>query len=449
MAAAREQWSSKTGFVLAAVGSAVGLGNMWRFSYVAAEQGGAGFVVLYLVFTALVGLPVLVAEMTLGRGSRKSPIGALGHYGGPLWQPLGFVFVAAGFLIIGYYGVIAGWTVRYAGEMLLFGPPDDPGAHFGAVSQGWPAFGFHVLFMLGTLAVVTGGIRKGIERVTLVAMPLLFALVVAIALYAASLDGAAGGYRYYLNFDLAKALHVDVVVAAAGQAFFSLSLGMGAMLTFASYLPRDSHLPHEGIVIALSDFGVAFVAGLMVFPLIFALGLAGEVTGTMGTENEVGTVGALFIALPEAFAHMGGAGRIVGFAFFLALVVGALTSAISLLEVVVSAAIDGLGWERPRAVLVMGAATTAVGAFSAFDLAVLDVMDQVATNLLLLSGGLLLAIFVGWVMKDPIGEARPGAMGFRGFEGWRLLLRFAVPLILGLVLYQAVPKTVAAVRGLF
>ncbi len=385
--AAREQWSSRRGFVLAAVGSAVGLGNMWRFSYLAAENGGAAFVLLYLGVTLCVGVPVLLAELVIGRGSQQSPIRALAHYGGSAWRPLGAVFVAAGFLILSYYGVIAGWTVRYALVALFQGFPADVADRFGEVATGWDAFGFHALFMALTIGVVAGGVKRGIERTAMVLMPVLFLIVVGLAVYAATLDGAAKGYSYYLSADVSKLLHWSVIKDAAGQAFFSLSLGMGAMLTFASYLRRDEHLPNATVIIVGADIGVAFVAGLVVFPLIFALGLEAAVGAS--------TVGALFITLPQAFAEMGAAGRLVGLLFFAALVVGALTSAISLLEVVVSSAIDGFGWSRARAALVAGVAITLLGAPSAWNTDVLGVVDQIANNLFLLGGGLALSIFVG------------------------------------------------------
>jgi len=441
---AREHWGSRLGFVLAAVGSAVGLGNMWRFSYLTAEKGGAAFVALYVLFTLLVGLPVLLAELTIGRGSQRSPVQALAHYGGCAWKPLGGVFVATGFIILGYYGVIAGWTIRYAGSALLFGAPEDPGAYFSEVSEGADAFAFHLLFMLLTIAIVAGGVKAGIERAATIAMPLLFVLVCGIALYAATLPGSGPGYAYYLNADFTKALDVDVIVAAAGQAFFSLSLGMGAMLTFASYLPRDSHLPNESLLIASADFGVAFLAGLMVFPLIFALGLSAAVMGT-----DAGTMGALFITLPQAFASMGAAGTFIGFLFFLALLVGALTSAISLLEVVVSAAVDGGLGSRTKAAWLGGAGITLLGAGAAWDIAWLDLMDSVANNLLLIGGALALSIFVGWVMDEPLDEASVGAEGVGWFGLWRTLLRFVVPAVLCFVLWHSVPSTFEKLRGLF
>jgi len=431
--AAREQWRSEWGFVLAAIGSAVGLGNMWRFSYLTAEQGGAGFVGLYLLFTLLIGLPVMLAEMTIGRGARKGPIEALAHFGGPGWRVLGGIFVAAGFLILSYYGVIGGWTLRYAFESATIGFARDPAAHFDGIASGFDSLAMQIVFMGVTIWIVSEGIGHGIERVARIAMPALFAIVVGIALYAFTLEGSGAGYAYYLNFELEKALELDVIVAAAGQAFFSLSLGMGAILTFASYLPRDSHLTRETIVISFSDFGVALVAGLMVFPLIFALGLQGDI--------QAGTIGALFVALPKAFASMGPIGRWIGTGFFVALLVGALTSAISLLEVLVSAVMDALDWPRRRAAWIAGIAVSAAGAWSAFDLAILDLADSIAINVFLLGGGLGLALFVGWFMENPIGEASSTGRDDFWLHAWRALLRYVVPLFLLFILFSSLPET--------
>ena len=429
----REEWRSRSGFLFAAVGSAVGLGNMWRFSYLASEKGGAGFVALYLLFTLLIGLPVMLAELTLGRGARSGPVLALEHFGGSNWRWLGVVFVAAGFLILSYYGVIGGWTLRYAFEAATVGFAADSGAHFGDLASGFDSLAMQIVFMAMTILIVSGGIGAGIERVARIAMPGLFVIMIGIALYAFTLEGAGAGYAYYLNFELEKALALDVVVAAAGQAFFSLSLGMGAMLTFASYLPRESHLAKETAVISFADFGVAYLAGLMVFPLIFALGMGSEISGS--------TIGALFVALPRAFATMGLIGQFVGFAFFLALVVGALTSAISLLEVVVSASMDAFHWERRRAALLSGILVTGLGAWSAFDIDILDLADSIAINLFLVGGGLGIAVFVGWVMHDPIGEASAGGATSTVYVVWRGLLRFVVPSALLFILWHALPET--------
>ncbi len=438
----REQWTSRHGFVLAAIGSAVGLGNMWRFSYLAAENGGAAFVILYLATTLVIGLPVLLAELVLGRGSQKSPIQALTHYGSSRWKPLGLVFVAAGFLILSYYAVIAGWAVRYGLAGIVSGFDPDAAERFVEVASGWDAFGYHLAFMVLTVFVVIRGVSSGIERTSVVLMPMLFVLVVGLAVYAATLNGASAGYAYYLRPDFSKLLSLNVLKDAAGQAFFSLSLGMGAMLTFASYLGRDVNLPRAAVLIAGADIAIAFIAGLVVFPMIFALDLSADVSAS--------TVGALFITLPKAFAEMGSVGRGVGILFFAALIVGALTSAISLLEVVVSSAIDGLGWSRRKAGILLGIAITVLGAPSAWSTDILGAVDQVANNILLLGGGFALSIFVGWVMAGPIEEASEGASSVAWFGSWRNLLRYVVPAFLFFVLvYDAIPSTFRTIADLF
>jgi len=433
MDASREHWSGRLGFTLAAVGSAVGLGNMWRFSYMAAENGGAAFVFLYVVMTLVVGLPVMLAELTLGRGAGKSPIQALAHFGGERWKWLGGLFVATGFVILAYYSVIAGWTFRYSLESMVSGFPSDAGAHFEAIASGWPALCWHLGFMAVTTLVVSGGIRSGIERASLVLMPLLAIIVVGLAIYATTLEGASAGYAYYFETDFSAIWNTAVLRDAAGQAFFSLSLGMGAILTYASYLDRSTDLPAESITIALSDFGVAFLAGLVVFPLIFALGLEADVGAS--------TMGALFITLPKAFAEMGGAGTFIGVSFFLALWVGGLTSAISLLEVVVSSVIDATGTTRRRAALVCGSAIALLGVPAAFSLEVLGLMDQIGGNLFLIVGGLALSVFVGWIMPDALGEAGSNSKLAGLLIGWKLLLRFVVPAILATVLWFTLRDT--------
>ena len=426
----REQWGSRAGFILAAVGSAVGLGNMWRFSDLVSEHGGAAFVVLYLLMTALVGLPVMLAELMLGRGARKSPIQAILHYGGRAWTPLGALGVLSGLLILAYYSVIAGWTIRYALTGLFLGFGGESGPRFESYATGAGAIFFHAVFMAVVIGVVARGVQGGLERVNLILMPALFAILVGLAIYSATLTGAAEGYAYYLQTDFREILSLEVLSQAAGQAFFSLSLGMGAMLTYASYLDRTHHLPNESLVIAGSDFLVAFVAGLVVFPLVFALGLEEAVSGS--------TVGALFITLPEAFAGGGVAGRVVGVSFFAVLVVGALTSAISIHEVCVASAMDGLGWPRARASVGIGAVIWLIGIPAALSTDVLGLMDQIAGNVFLVLGSLLLALFVGWAVDDPVSEVSAGAQGVRWFGLWRMLPRFVVPAILAIVLVYSV-----------
>ncbi len=439
--ASREQWGSRLGFILAAVGSAVGLGNMWRFPYVTAENGGAAFLVLYLVMVLVVGLPIMLGEFSVGRGSKKSPIEALAHFGGPGWKPLGGLFVLTGLLVLSYYAVIAGWTMRYTLAALVEGFQGvDAAGRFDRFAAGLDAVGWHLGFMALTIAIVVGGIKKGIERAALTLIPLLFLIVIGLDIYAATLEGAGAGYAYYLQPDLDALTSLDVLAAAAGQAFFSLSLGMGAMLTYSSYLSEDENLPQESLTIALSDFGIAFLAGLLVFPLMFALGLSSEVQGS--------TVGALFISIPGAFQTMGDAGRVVGFLFFGALFVGALTSSISLLEVVTSSAIDGLDWTRKKAALITGIGIAALGLPAAFSLDALSLVDQLAGNVFLVVGALMLSIFVGWAMDDPIGEVRKGADDVGWFPLWRQFLRWVVPALLLLVLYNSLQDTWAMITGM-
>ncbi len=442
-AAGRGLWNSRTGFVLAAVGSAVGLGNMWRFPYYTAENGGAAFVLLYILLTFALGIPLLLAEMAVGRRTHLSPIGALRKVGGRGWVPFGYMFVFAGFLILAFYSVIAGWVTRYALSIIVTGFPADPAAHFNAIASGMDAIGFHLLFMAITVSIVMVGVEKGIERASLLMMPTLFVLIIGLALWAASLAGSADGYSFYLTPRFEEIFSLQVFGAAAAQAAFSLSLGMGAILTFASYLSRDENLPREGTVIAFADFGVAFVAGLVVFPVIFALGL----------QDAVGesTVGALFIALPGAFDSMGGLlGRVVGGVFFIALLIGALTSAISLLEVVTSSVIDEFGWNRKKAAVGMGAVIAVVGLWSALDLNALGAYDSFTGNVLLPLGALAIALLVGWVMKNPIDELVVGSSErMRGFyKGWLWMLRVVAPVLLLVVLWSTVPQAVAAIAGL-
>ncbi len=436
----REGWGSKAGFILAAVGSAVGLGNMWRFPYVTADRGGAAFVILYIVMVFLIGVPVMLAEFSVGRRTKLSPIGALRQVGGSSWALLGYLYVLTGFLILSYYSVIAGWTMRYALEAVLGGFTASPADHFGEVATGMPAVMYHLVFMALTIAIVAGGVKAGIERVTVVLMPLLFVLVVGLAMWAAFLPGAREGYSFYLRPHLEDVLSLDTLGAAAGQAFFSLSLGLGAMLTYASYLRRDENLPAAGVTISVADFGVAFFAGLVVFPVIFAFGLSGEIGES--------TVGALFISLPRAFTAMGAAGRIVGFVFFVALFVGALTSAISLLEVVTSSLIDNWNVQRRSAALGAGLVIIVIGIAPAYNLDVLGLLDKIAGEFFLVVGAFFLALFVGYKMRDPIEELRHGFASEGLLRGWIWTIRVLVPLILALVIYRVGAGVVGLVRSM-
>jgi NSS family neurotransmitter:Na+ symporter len=396
----REYFNTRIGFVLAAVGSAVGLGNMWRFPYVAAEGGGAAFVLLYVLLTLAVGIPLMLSEFSVGRGSRLSPIGALRKLGGGRWSLLGYMYVFTGFIILAYYSVIAGWVVRYAFDGILAGFPADSVGQFEVVTTGWSPVWFHLLVMGTTIFIVSMGVQKGIERAALVLMPVLFSILILLAIWAFTLDGAVEGYAFYLRPSLSELLNPKILSQAAGQAFYSLSLGMGCMLTFSSYLSDDANLSREAATISFSDFGVAFIAGLVVFPVIFALGMQNDVSES--------TIGALFIALPGAFVEMGSAGRLVGILFFVALIVGAITSAVSLLEVVTSSVIDEFNLPRRPASIGGGILIALLGLLPATSMAFLAVIDSLAEAMLAL-GAFFMAIFVGWVAVGAADELRKGA----------------------------------------
>ena len=438
----REAFGSRAGFILAAAGSAVGLGNMWRFSYQASEGGGAAFVLLYVLMTLMLGIPLMLAEFGLGRRAQLTPIGALRKLAGRGWSRIGYVFVIGGGLILSYYSVIAGWTVRYAIESIWHGFPGDPGAHFGQVASGEGAVAFHVGFMAATTIIVMAGIKSGIERVSLVLMPALFFIVVGLAVWAFTLEGAEAGYRVYLQPDLGELMNPSVWRAAAAQAFFSLSLGMGAMLTFASYLSPDQDMPDSATMVAFTDFGVAFVAGLVVFPVIYSLGLQGAVSQS--------TVGALFIALPGAFDAMGLVGHVVGLFFFVALAVGAITSAIALLEVVTASVIDEFGVSRRAAALGAGVTITLVGILPATNLDLLGLMDKIAGELLLVAGVLVIAILAAWVLRDAmLDELSRGTSPFWRRQVPRIVavLRWFVPPVVAVILFFSLRETIAAVRA--
>lgn len=396
----REFFNTRVGFILAAVGSAVGLGNMWRFPYVAAEGGGAAFVFLYIILTLAIGIPLMLSEFSVGRGARLSPIGALRKLGGGTWSLLGWMYVFTGFLILSYYSVIAGWVVRYAIDGILSGFHPDSAVHFEQVTTGLSPVFYHLAVMATTVFIVSMGVQKGIERAALVLMPVLFGILILLALWATTLSGAVEGYAFYLRPSLSELMDPRILSQAAGQAFYSLSLGMGCMLTFSSYLSEDHNLNKEATVIAFSDFGVAFVAGLVVFPVIFALGMQGDVSES--------TVGALFIALPGAFVEMGTIGRIVGILFFIALIVGAITSAVSLLEVVTASVIDEFKLPRKPASVGAGILIALMGLFPAMSLSILSVVDRLAEAMLAL-GAFFMAVFVGWFTVGAAEELKKGA----------------------------------------
>lgn len=437
----RGSWATRLGFLMAAIGSAVGLGNMWRFSYIASEGGGAAFLVLYLVLVAVLGIPIMTSEFVLGRLAQQSPAQAVARLGGRRWAPLGWLFVFCGLGILSYYSVIAGWTMRYAVDALRNAIPSDTGAYFGRVSAGPDALVAHILFMGLTIFIVARGIKQGLERANLIMMPALFLILISLALWAATLPGGGPGYAYYLKPEIGEVFQPTTLTRAAGQAFFSLSLGMGSMMTYASYLRTHENLGREAATVALTDTAVAFTAGLVVFPVIFSFGLADRIAES--------TVGALFISLPAGFEQLGRAGDFVDSAFFVMLFFAALTSAISLLEVVVAAVVDGWHWARPKAAVVLGIGITILGVPSAYDTNLLGAADQLLSNFLLLVGGFFICLLAGYRMPREAGaELARGLESVAARRAWAAFVRYVAPAILLFVLYFALGPTGSAVRTL-
>jgi len=416
---------------MAAVGSAVGPGNMWRFSYRTAEGGGAAFVLLYLGMTFLIGVPMMMAEFGAGRRTKLSSVGALRAIAGRGWVPLAYLFVLTALIIVSYVSVITGWSLRYALDGLIGGYSATPGPHYQDVSTGPAAVAFHLLVMAVTTGIVILGVRKGIERASVILMPILFLILISLAVWASTLDGAGPGYAFYLTPSLDALMDPVVIQGAASQAFFSLSVGMGIMLTYGSYLSGSENLGREAAIVSLADFTIAFIAGLIVFPVIFALGLSGDVTES--------TMGTLFISLPGAFVEMGAVGRVVGVGFFVALTVASITSTVSLLEVVAAVGIDEFKLSRRTATLLAGALAAVVGVSAALSTDALGVLDKVAGEFFVVVGVLGMALLFGWRMKEPIKELAAGAPGFtaRLVPGAVFLVRYVIPPVLAVMAWIA------------
>ncbi|MFC6718001.1 sodium-dependent transporter [Natrialbaceae archaeon GCM10025810] len=394
----RETWATRTGFILAAVGSAVGLGNVWRFPYQVGEFGGAAFLVVYLLLIAVIGFPIMLVEFTVGRYTDRNPVGALKQIGRGPWKRIGWVFVVAGFVILSYYSVIAGWVLQYMAYGLQGNYAADGAAQFGSTVGGVTPVLTHAIFMAAVIAVVALGIRQGIELSVKLMVPAIIVLSVGLAVYAATLPGAGEAYAYYLSPDLGTitADWTEILPAAAGQAFFTLSLGMGVMITYASYLGEDRNLAKDGVIIVGLDTMIAFFMGLIAFPILLSGDVGAADIGTIGDGP-----GFIFIALSQAFANVP-LGGLLGAVFFATVTVAALSSAISIMEVVVSYLIDEHGVDRVPATVGLGIAIFLVGVPVAYDasLSWLTVYDELANNILLILGALLLSIYIGWIKTD-------------------------------------------------
>ena len=443
--AARGAWGSRIGFILAAAGSAVGLGNIWGFPTQVGRGGGAAFVVLYLVCVFLICAPIMIAEIAIGRRAQKDPVTAFRVVRpGSAWWLTGLLGVLAGVGILSFYSVIAGWTIAYiwfTATGAVTGSQQQIGDFFAAFVGNAPlTIGLTVVVLAVTAMVIIGGVRAGIERATKIMMPLLFGLLILLAARAATLPGAHVGLAYYLNPDFSKIWDITILNAALGQAFFSLSLGMGAMITYGSYLSKQEHIATSAMWVVMLDTSVALLAGFIIFPAGFSI--PGFDPGTSGP-------GLIFTVLPRLFDTLPG-GHLFGAGFFVLLMMAALTSTISLLEVPVAHLIDAYGWTRRNAVLTLTALTAVLAIPSALSngaspfltslpglgMGFLDLMATVWNEFALPLGGLLIAIFVGyvWPVSGAVDELRAEGAPFPGAALWAFLIRYVCPLAILLII---------------
>lgn len=437
-APSRGQWSSQLGFVLAAAGSAVGLGNIWRFPYSAGENGGAAFVLVYLLCVLLLGFPVMLLEISIGRRTEKNPVGAIRSIrpGGP-WKSVGYLALITGIGILSFYAVIAGQVLAEmvdAARGLILGHGEF--APFGPTAS----IVYFGIFLVLTVLVVAGGVQRGIERWAKILMPMLLLMMVGIIIRCLFLPGAMKGVLYLVNPDFSK-ITLKVVLDAMAQAFFSLSLGMGAMLTYGSYLSKKQNLVQCAAWVVFFDTLIAVAAGFMIFPAVFAF-----------HQQPNGGPALIFKVLPAVFENMAG-GLFIAVLFFFLLCVAALTSTVSLLEVVAAYFIDEKGWGRTRTVWFAGLVTFVVGIPSALawvgvspfsttrllgQTGVFGLMDFLFVNISLPLGSLALCVFGAWVwgLSEAEGEISIGASSFHGAiaSGWRFFIRWLCPIFIAIIL---------------
>ncbi len=461
-AESQAHWSSRAGFILAAIGSAVGLGNLWRFPAEAGANGGGAFVIFYILCVVLIGLPILLSETLIGRHGRSSAVRsaeAVARESGASerWAALAWVGMLGAFFILTFYSVVAGWVIYYIGVFgadlfASFGNGTFFGGAFadqeaGAVEALLPALlgnagllvGLHALFMAITIYVVVRGVTGGIEKAAVWLMPTFFVLLVGVTLYGAFTGEFLEALTFLFAFDPARLFHSDVMLSAVGQAFFSLSLGSALMITYGAYAHRSVNLAGTSTVIAAADTSVAIIAGLAIFPIVFAAGLDPAAGPTL-----------MFQTLPASFQAMP-LGSLIGFLFFVMVFFAALTSSIALLEAPTSWAIHKFGSRRRPTAIVIGLIAFAIGIFSALgynqlsevrplafwptfaELDILDSIDAITGKILLPLSGLLTAIFIGWIADRNLTDAENGISGGLHLT-WRFLIAWLCPIALTLIL---------------
>jgi NSS family neurotransmitter:Na+ symporter len=440
-------WASRWTFIMAATGSAVGLGNMWKFPYVAGSNGGGAFVLIYLGCILLIGVPVMMAEVLIGRNGRQSPINSMNEVvsqsgASPRWRSVGWLGVLAGLLILSFYAVIAGWALDY---ILLMSSGDLQGIDGTAASAAFEnllsdpmrLIGWQTLFLLLCVGVVIGGVKKGLGMAVETLMPLLFLMLLMLLGFAFFKGNFDAAMEFLFSFDLA-ALSWRGVLEAMGQAFFTLSIGMGAIMAYGAYMPQDANIGKTILIVAFFDSAVAIISGLIIFSIVFA---------TPGIEASAGP-GLMFISLPVAFGSMPG-GLLIGAVFFVLVSIAAWSSAISLLEPCVAWLMEAKAITRAKANIVIAVITWLLGLGSvlSFNLwseykfvgfTYFDFLDFLTANIMLPIAGLLITLFVGYVIKREIVDVEMQGTSDRVMKLWQFTIRYVAPLAIGLVFVMGV-----------
>lgn len=445
-------WASRWTFIMAATGSAVGLGNIWKFPYIAGENGGGAFVLVYLLCILLVGMPIMVAEVMLGRRGRQSPINAMrflteeaGLHGA--WHAIGWLGVTAGLMILSYYAVIAGWALYYIGEMasgtFLGASAEQAGEIFGELlADPQELIFWQSIFMVLTIAVVVGGVTRGLGVAVRILMPMLFVLLLVLLGFSIQRGDFAQGFSFLFSFN-AEALTWAGVLEALGHAFFTLSLGMGAIMAYGAYMPEHARIGRTVLAVGVLDTLVALMAGLAIFPIVFA---------NPTIEPGAGP-GLMFVSLPVAFGNMTG-GLLFGSLFFVLVTVAAWSSAISLIEPAVAYLIETKRFNRLTANLLLGGIAWVVGLGSVLSFNVweekrlagfnfFEFMDFLTSSVMLPLTGLFIALFVGWLMRPDTVRRELEDETHAVFSAWRWVVRYLSPFAVLVVFVLGVYKTFA------
>jgi NSS family neurotransmitter:Na+ symporter len=436
----RDSFGSRLGVIAAAAGSAVGLGNIWRFPYILGENGGGAFLIIYLLIVFAIGIPVMMSELVIGRRSRRNPVGAFRTLApGKPWFLVGMMGIVAAFMILAFYTAVAGWTLEYIYQTLIGGFTGKNSTELATMFESFrseslrPALWFSV-FLLATAGIVLGGVRKGIEKSTKIMMPLLLVLLIVLCVKSLTLPGAGKGVEFLFKPDFSKITGTTVLMAL-GQAFFSLSIGMGTLITYGSYIPGDNNLATTAVQVSMVDLIIAVFAGIAIFPAVFAFGISPE-------SGEALT----FIVLPGIFQQITG-GMAFAFAFFFLLAIAALTSTISVLEVIVAYFSEQLNISRRKAIIIATASMFVLGISASlswgvmrdvklFNLNIFDLFNFTTANILLPLGGLLIVAFLAWFLPggDTLDElSNGGTLKLKYYRLFRFLIKFIAPVAIALV----------------